>query len=65
MAQRSNTPIEVQKYLGGVSYPASKDDLVRCAEQHDAPEDLRETLAGLPADQFDSPAAVSKAVSAS
>jgi hypothetical protein len=32
--------IEVQKFLGGVDYPAGRDDLVRHAEQQGAPDDV-------------------------
>ena len=56
-------PIDLQKHLGGVDYPASRDDLVRTAEQHGAGSDLLDALRGIPDKQYDSPTAVSKAVS--
>ena len=38
------TAIELQKYLGGVDYPASKDDLVRVARSNGAPDDVAGAL---------------------
>ena len=59
------TPIELQKYLGGVDYPASKDDLVSAAKSNGAPDDLVDALSNAGADSFDSPTDVSSAVSGS
>lgn len=59
------TPIELQKYLGGVEYPASKDDLVTAARGNGAPDDLVSALEGADADSFDSPTDVSSALSGS
>lgn len=56
-------PIELQKHLSGVDYPASKDDLVRTAEEQGADNELLEALRGIPDKEYDSPTAVSKAVS--
>ncbi len=35
-------PIEIQKYLSGVEYPASKDDIVATAEREGASGDALE-----------------------
>jgi len=56
-------PIELQKHLGGVDYPASRDDLVKKAEQNGADEDVLEALRGIPDREYDAPTAVTKAVS--
>ncbi len=32
-------PIQVQKYLSGIDYPASKDDIVATAEKESAPDE--------------------------
>ena len=56
------TPIELQKYLGGVDYPASRDDLVAAARDNGAPDDLVSALESSGTDSFDSPTDVSKAV---
>ena len=55
------SPIDLQKHLGGIDYPASKDDLLRTAEEEGADEDVLDAIRNLPGDQFDSPADVSKA----
>ncbi len=56
-------PIQVQKYLSGIDYPASKDDIVSKAEQERADGDVLEALRGIPDGDYDAPTAVSKAVS--
>jgi hypothetical protein len=58
-------PIEMQKYLKGVDYPASKDDLVSTAQDHGAPGEIVEQLKGMSKDSFDGPNAVVEAVSKS
>jgi hypothetical protein len=37
-------PDEVTRYLDGVDYPASKEDLTSAAEDNGAPKDLLERL---------------------
>jgi len=58
----NSSPIELQKYLKGVDYPATRDDLVSTAKDNGAPDDLVKLLQGSERDSFDSPAAVSSAV---
>ncbi len=55
-------PIQVEKFLKGIDYPASKDDLVKKAEQNGADEEIRSTLQQLKEEKFGSPADVSKAI---
>lgn len=55
-------PVQLQKYLKGVDYPASKQDLIKHAEQAGADENVRSTLEQLPDEQYQTPADVSKAV---
>jgi hypothetical protein len=61
----SNTPspIEVQKYLGGVDYPAKRSDLVAKAKESGAGAEVIDALEGLADEDYDSPTAVSSAVS--
>lgn len=54
--------IEVQKYLAGVSYPATKEELVEHAKGHGAPQDVIEALQAMPDEEFDGPNRVSSAV---
>ncbi|OKK03561.1 hypothetical protein AMK26_18995 [Streptomyces sp. CB03234] len=55
-------PIEMQKALGGVEYPASKKEIVDQAQKHKADKKVMEALKSLPEKQYDSPAAVNKEV---
>ena len=55
-------PIEVQKNLKGMSYPASKDDLVATAERNGAGEDLLEQLRSLGSNEFSGPDDVMQAL---
>ena len=56
-------PIELQKHLKGLDYPAEKDDIVKTAQQHGADDELTSVLSQLPDQRFETPADVSKAVS--
>jgi hypothetical protein len=55
-------PIQIQKYLKGINYPASKRDLLENAEREGADEDIRTTLEQLPDQEYENPADVSKAL---
>jgi hypothetical protein len=54
--------IEVQKALGGMKYPASKDQLLEHARGKNASRDILDALQGIPDQQYDGPNEVSKAV---
>jgi hypothetical protein len=56
------SPIELQKHLKGSKYPASKDALVRRAQENHAPNDVVDKLRSLPGSQFETPASVMKAL---
>ena len=58
----SMSPIDVEKYLKGVDYPANKTDLVKKAQQNKAPDDIIRTLQQLPSNSFKQPTDVMKAV---
>ena len=61
MSQRVN-PIQLQKFLKGVDYPAKKEDVVRTAREHGADENVVATLQALPMERFNSPNDISEAV---
>ncbi|MFF0250073.1 DUF2795 domain-containing protein [Streptosporangium sandarakinum] len=61
MANKPN-PIDLQKHLSGVDYPAKRDDLVRVAREKGADDALVGTLEKIPDREYDGPNAVSKAV---
>lgn len=56
-------PIELQKHLKGLSYPASKEDVVSTAESNGAPNEIIEQLQAMDKEQFDGPTAVTEALS--
>lgn len=56
-------PIELQKYLKGIDYPAGKDDLVQTAQSNGAPDEIVDALRSAGQDSFDGPTAVQSAVS--
>ena len=56
-------PIQIQKYLSGIDYPASKDTIVETAEKENAPSDVLDALSAIPEGDYDAPTAVSSAVS--
>ena len=55
-------PIEVQKHLSGIDYPASKDEVISTAESNGAPEEIIEALQRMDAEEFDGPDAVQAAL---
>jgi uncharacterized protein DUF2795 len=57
------SPSNVQSYLAGVSYPATKQDLVKTARQNEAPRDILQILEGLHEDRYGGPQDVMKAYS--
>ncbi len=58
----SVNPIQLQKFLGGVDYPARKQDLLDRAKRQGADENVLETLRSLDRDEFNSPNDVSEAI---
>jgi hypothetical protein len=62
IAMAKVNPIQLQKHLKGVDYPASKQDLISHAQQQGADEDALSALEQLPDEQYETPAEVSKAI---
>lgn len=56
------SPIDIQKALGGVDYPAQKQDLVERAESSGADDSVLDALRGIPDRGYDSPTEVSAAI---
>ena len=48
--------------MGGLDYPASKEDLMERAEQEGADQEVRSILEQLPDQTYETPADVSKAI---
>ncbi len=55
-------PIEVQKFLGGIDYPASKEEIVRRAQDAGASDDVLEALERIDEREYEGPTAVSEAI---
>lgn len=55
-------PIQVQKFLDGMDYPVSKDDLVKYAQGKGADENVLNTLRRLPEQDYETPVDVSEAI---
>jgi hypothetical protein len=48
-------PIEVQKHLAGVDYPATRDQLAETARSNGADDDVVRAISQLGDEQFDGP----------
>ena len=64
MAQKTETtipnPIQVQKFLGGVDYPADKASLIKRAKEKGADENVLNALNQMSATNYNSPNDVSE-----
>ena len=56
------SPIDIQKALGGMDYPATKEEIVKHAEQHGGGKDVVEALKGIEDREYEGPSGVSSAV---
>lgn len=54
------SPIEVQKSLKNMDYPAKKQDLIEHAKQNNASKEVMEVLQSLPEKEYTNAADVSK-----
>lgn len=57
-----HSPANVAKQLGGIDFPAEKDDLVRHAERGGVDEDAMEVIRQMPERTYDSMADVMRGV---
>lgn len=56
------SPIEIQKALSGIDYPASRDDIVRHAEEHGGDDEVVNALKTIEDREYEGPSGVSSAV---
>jgi Protein of unknown function (DUF2795) len=56
------SPIDIQKALSGIDYPASKEQIVRHAESHGGDEEVLKALKGIEDREYEGPSGVSSAV---
>ncbi|MGN7253132.1 MULTISPECIES: DUF2795 domain-containing protein [unclassified Arthrobacter] len=62
MAETPN-PIQIQKFLSGIDYPASRQTLISRAKESGADSNVLDALQSIPDREYGSPTAVSSAVS--
>ena len=55
-------PVTIQKYLRGIEYPCSKDELIEKAQEEGAEDDVIETLSAMPDEIFESPADIAQSI---
>ncbi|MBE3560895.1 MAG: DUF2795 domain-containing protein [Ktedonobacteraceae bacterium] len=55
-------PVQVEKFLKGLDYPASKQDIVKHAQQHGADQNVLEALKQMPDRTFEGPTGISQAI---
>jgi len=58
----TTNPIQVQKFLGGIDYPADKKQIISTARSHGADDQVIKTLEKLPDRRYDGPNAISKEI---
>jgi hypothetical protein len=56
------SPIDIQKALSGMDYPARKDDIVRHAREHGGDEEVVTALGKIDDREYEGPSGVSSAV---
>ena len=62
MSQQPVNPVQVEKALKGMDFPASKQEVINYAKQHGADAQVEQTLNSLPNETFNKPTDISKAI---
>ncbi len=57
------SPIQIQKFLHGLEYPAQRQEIIDKAEEEGADDEILHLLQKLPDKDYESPVEVSSAVS--
>ena len=60
--QAFTSPAQVEKYLKGIDFPATLEDMIEHARENGAPEDVISLLEQMPDREYDSAADVAKGV---
>ena len=53
-------PIEIQKFLHGISFPVTKEEIIKVAQDNDAEQKVFEVLEKLPAKNYSSVAEITQ-----
>ena len=56
------SPIDIQKALSGMDYPAKKDDVVEHAQSQGGSDEVLEALRGIDDREYEGPSGVSESV---
>lgn len=56
------SPAAVERYLKGIHFPTSKDDILKQAQENGAPEDVINVINQFQDEEFNSPVDIAKAV---
>ncbi|MCW2509616.1 MAG: uncharacterized protein JWP68_2764 [Modestobacter sp.] len=56
------SPIDIQKALGGMDYPATKEQIVKHAQEHGGSDEVVKALKGIEDRKYEGPSGVSAAV---
>lgn len=62
MAATAVNPVQVQKFLSGIDYPADKQTLINTAREQGADDNVMNTLRNLPDREYDAPTAVTREI---
>jgi len=55
-------PIQVQKFLGGIDYPADKQAIIQAAQREGASREVIDTIQRIGDRRYDSPTDISKEI---
>ena len=50
----NTSTVELPKYLGDIDYPATKQDILKVAKNHKAPQEIMSLLHGIADREYDS-----------
>jgi hypothetical protein len=56
------SPIDIQKALGGMDYPASKEEIIKHAQDNGGSDEVVEALKGIEDREYEGPSGVSESV---
>lgn len=56
-------PAKVEEAIKGITFPASKDDLLECARGNNADQEELDALERLPDQEYDNPTEITEALS--
>lgn len=55
-------PVQVQKFLEGLDYPATKEQIISHAKEHGADDNVVETLEQIPDREYEGPVGITKEI---